>query len=223
MANSAHYGARVAAPFRILTVCTANVCRSALAEVLLQRELAAAGVVDVIVESSGTHADPGQPMCEAGAAFAGIEPPTHVSRELDAEQLMDADLVLAADRTHRAACARLAPACRPRLFTMRQAAALADVVAGHVRQGELPEGAPPLPGDAADRLRWLVSEMDAARGAIAGRDEASDDIEDRHGPADHTPTLVQVQDAAGRLTAALAACAAQAPGAPGAPPPPREW
>ena len=193
--------------FRIVVVCTANVCRSALAEVLLARGLAEAGVAGVIVDGAGTNAEPGQPMCEGGAALAGIERGAHLSRELDAEMLKDADLVLAADRGHRAACARLVPACRPRLFTLRQAAGLAAVVDERLGRGELPEGAPALPDDPTGRLRWLVGEMDAARGVLAGRDEAGDDIDDRHGPAEHLRTLQMVQEASDVIVAAMARCA----------------
>ena len=135
--------------------------------------------------------------------WAGIDARAHAARDLEAGLLVQADLVLAADRTHRAACARLVPACRPRLFTLRQAAALARTVAGRVAAGELPEGAPPLPDEPVARMRWLVGEMDAARGTLAGRDEADDDIEDRHWQSTHEPTFEAVAAATDALADAL--------------------
>jgi protein-tyrosine phosphatase len=183
-------------------------CRSPLAQAVLARDLAdadadAAGLVDVT--SAGVLAEPGGPMCEGAAAWLGLDPGWRESRELDAAMLRAADLVLAIDRTHRAACARLDPSCRPRLFTLRQAAALARAVAEILAAGELPEGAPDLPAGPVERMRWLVGEMDAARGLLAGRDEASDDIEDRHGPAEHGATFRQVADAAAAMATTLAA------------------
>jgi hypothetical protein len=113
--------------------------------------------------------------------------------------LAAADLILVADRTHRAYCARLLPACRPRLFTMRQAAGLALALESVLAQGALPEGAPPLPADKWARLAWFVAELDAGRGLSAPQD---DDIEDRHGEPDHHETFAQVDGAmAGVLSA----------------------
>ena len=190
-------------PFRILVVCTANVCRSPLAERVLLRELAG---TDVVVTSAGTHAEPGDPMCPGSAGWLGVDPTTHAARELDRDLLRDADLVLAADRTHRGACARLAPDCRPRLFTVRQAAGLASYVAACTADGRLPDGAPPLPESPGERLRWLVGEMDAARGLLPARPEEADDIADRHGPAPHADVFAEVDEATTEIGRAMRTC-----------------
>ena len=48
--------------FGVLMVCMGNLCRSPLAEVVLRRKLAVAGLADrVRVDSAGTHADRGSP------------------------------------------------------------------------------------------------------------------------------------------------------------------
>jgi protein-tyrosine phosphatase len=196
----------MAGEFRILVVCTANVCRSPLAEIVLQQGMAGQHSEFVDVTSAGTHADAGQPMCAQGAAHAGVDPDVHRSRLLSAVDLADADLVLTADRSQRAAAARLDPSCRPRLFTLRQAAGLATAVAQPLAVGAVPEGAPPLPESPGDRLRWFVAELDAARGSRAGRDEQDDDIEDRHGPGDHAATVAAVDDASASIARGLKAC-----------------
>jgi protein-tyrosine phosphatase len=194
------------ATFTILTVCTANVCRSPLAEAVLTQWAGTHPEVAVTVGSAGVDAEPGQPMCPQSAALAHPGDPsaaTHQARELTADLLAGADLVLVADRTHRSAAARLAPRCRPRLFTLTQAADLAEAVAAHLQRGELPEGAPSLPTVPEERLRWLVAEMDAARGVRAGLPDEADDIPDDHGQHPHEATLQQVRAAAARIAAAM--------------------
>jgi hypothetical protein len=69
-------------------------------------------------------------------------------------------------------------------------------VSGILASGALPEGAPALLDGLVERMRWLVNEMDTARGLLAGRDEASDDVGDRHGPEEHGATLRLVEETA---------------------------
>jgi protein-tyrosine phosphatase len=197
----------------VLVVCTANMCRSPLAERVIA--VAFANAADsariehhlVEVRSAGTYAEPGDPMCDQSAEMVRLAPQEHRAQVLEPAMLAQADLVLAADRGHRGACARMLPACRPHLFTIRQAAALAQAVAGGLEVGRLPEGAPPIPDDLDARLRWLVDEMDAARGLLAGADEGTEDIRDGHGepgPA-HRAALVATDEASGSLAAAMLA------------------
>lgn len=197
--------------FRILVVCTANVCRSPLGERVIAARLADAahdGLIEehlVVVRSAGVDAEPGDPMCPQSAAVVHMAPQEHRAQRLEPAMLEDANLILTADRSHRGECARMLPSCRPRLFTIVQAAALAEVVATALEAGELPDGAPPLPHGADQRLSWLVGELDAARGSMAGMPEGYEDIEDDHGAHDHAATLVQVREAAERLATAIVA------------------
>lgn len=149
----------------VLTVCTANICRSPAAAVLLQRGLRQR-VPDLAVASAGVAATPGHSACEVSAALVGgRELAAHRSRRIGSRDVAGADLILALDRSHRSAVAQLSPASRTRTFTLRQAAAAAAEVAQTLRSGRLPDGAPPLPQDAAERFRWWVGELDAARSA----------------------------------------------------------
>lgn len=179
--------------FSVLTVCTANICRSATAERALRTSFARNGLRGVVeVSSAGVAARPGAPMCSDAAALlaesrlAGGPSESgpdagHVSRRLSAAALLQADLVLTADRGHLGAAGALAPQCRSRLFTIRQAAALLDWVIGgsgvlevaRLRaSGVDPEldaldplvEVPALPPVATARLDWLMAELDAARG-----------------------------------------------------------
>jgi protein-tyrosine phosphatase len=194
-------------PFDLLIVCSANVCRSPVAAILLERWAEEAGCSDVIsVKSAGVAAFTGDPLCPQAATKLDVDPFRHAAREVTPHMLIEADLILAVDREVRGATARLVPSRRPRLFTLRQASALGIALAPHISDGTLPDGAPPLPEGTAARLSWLVGELDAGRGMLAARPERDADIADRHGPASHGATLAEVAAAVAGLTSAFDAC-----------------
>ncbi len=161
---------------RIVTVCTANICRSPAAAALLRRGLAGL-FPGAEVRSVGTAALSGSPACERTSALLDgslaehypamplnrREREDHRSRLMVRQDVEQAALILALDRSHRSAVARLLPSSRSRTFTLRQAAAAAAAVTGELRTGRLPDGAPPLPADPAGRFGWFVQELDAHR------------------------------------------------------------
>lgn len=55
---------------RILFVCTANICRSALAEVILKQKLQQKGLTDINVESAGVHNYEDEPRDYTMVAYA---------------------------------------------------------------------------------------------------------------------------------------------------------
>ena len=89
--------------YRVALVCLGNICRSPMAHVVLERQLAEAGLADVVeVTSSGTGGwHEGDTMDERAAATlvaAGLDPSRHRARTFDASWHDDHDLVLAMDR-----------------------------------------------------------------------------------------------------------------------------
>ena len=160
-------------PFSVLMVCTANYCRSPIAEQLL---IAAAtdrfGAGAWRVGSAGTAAHDERPIHEFSAQVlmernAFVE--GHRSRLLDANLVREADLVLTASREHRSAVVRLLPAAIGRTFTMLQFARLAGMV-------------PPLHGPDPARLgRELVVEAKAARPLLQPVPPEEDDLPDPMG------------------------------------------
>ncbi|GAB3296408.1 low molecular weight phosphatase family protein [Epidermidibacterium keratini] len=150
-------------PFRVLCVCTANVCRSPAAQTLLQRSFDDAGI-DAVVTSAGVRAADGIPMDEAmtdALRAAGHEPSEIVSRALTPVMVDEADLVLTATVEHRSAVLSRSPRALRKAFTLKEFAAA-------------PIHAPVSnPGEA-------VATAAAARGAVELRDR---DIEDPHGLA----------------------------------------
>lgn len=194
--------------FRVLIVCRANVCRSPLAESLMAKAVDGAGLSgSVMIESAGTDAGVGEPACPQAVQWSRAAGVGRGSRRVTAQLLGASDLVLAADRESRAECALLDPACRPRMFTLNQAAVIADSLRGPLEGGLPIEGAPSMPIDPRERLTWLVGEMDAARMHLSARPGDSDDIADRHGPAPHSDVFVEVEAAVGRIVGLLAAVA----------------
>ncbi|GAB3567969.1 low molecular weight protein-tyrosine-phosphatase [Spelaeicoccus albus] len=102
--------------YRILTVCTGNICRSPMAEVLLRDRFADLGI-DVVIDSAGVSAEEsGNPMDERAQRALrrrGYAPGAHTARRVSAEWLPERDLVLVMTAAHERAVARLAEAYRP--------------------------------------------------------------------------------------------------------------
>ncbi|WUS93292.1 low molecular weight phosphotyrosine protein phosphatase [Kribbella sp. NBC_00709] len=81
-------------------VCTGNICRSPMGEVVLRAKLAEAGIDGVEVTSSGTGGwhvgDPMDPRAAAALRRRGYDGSAHRAREFESA----ADLVLAMDSGH---------------------------------------------------------------------------------------------------------------------------
>jgi protein-tyrosine phosphatase len=90
--------------FVVTTVCTGNICRSPLAQVLLQRYLTEAGVHAVDVQSAGTHASHGQrvtvQMLSVGHDL-GVDLADHRSQLLELTLVRGSDLLLCATAAQR--------------------------------------------------------------------------------------------------------------------------
>lgn len=91
-------------PFRVVFVCTANICRSPVAEKVFATEAALAGL-DVQVWSAGIGhwrvGEPADPRSAAVLRDAGY-PTAHVARQVGPPELA-ADLLVALDHGHVAA------------------------------------------------------------------------------------------------------------------------
>lgn len=93
----------------ILVVCTGNVCRSPYVEFRLRRALAE---THLQISSAGTQALVGQPVDPGSVALLEaqeIDCADFAARDLTAEMVCAADLVLTATREHRAKVARTEP------------------------------------------------------------------------------------------------------------------
>ena len=100
-------------PYRVMTVCTGNICRSPMALIVLRDRFDAAGLgAAVVVDSTGTSAEEhGRPIDERAAAVLtehGYAVADHAARQVRADDLARADLVLAMTAEHAHVLRRLA-------------------------------------------------------------------------------------------------------------------
>jgi protein-tyrosine phosphatase len=98
----------------VLFVCTANICRSPMAEAVLRAMVGgAAPRAKVAIASAGTHdyhvGMPAFPAAVAAAQARGYELATHVARRVGPGDFDRYDIILAMDRYNVAALGTLAP------------------------------------------------------------------------------------------------------------------
>jgi protein-tyrosine phosphatase len=102
------------APFRIAVVCLGNICRSPMAQVVLEDRIKRAGLDDrVEVVSAGTGTwHVGEAMDRRAAktlADAGYDPTRHTAQTFTIDWYAEHDLLLAMDASNRADMADQAP------------------------------------------------------------------------------------------------------------------
>jgi protein-tyrosine phosphatase len=175
---------------RVLVVCTANVCRSPVAERLLQREWESRGQ-SVVVRSAGSRGglNDVHRYTRDAAGFAHIDLSDHRSRRITPEIVAEegADLVIGMTREHLRVALELDPECWPRAFTMRELA----------RRSEA------LPDPPADWDAWIAAcGQDRDRGLLHVPD-LIDDLPDPYGsPAGAHILMVQEVSILARTIAA---------------------
>jgi protein-tyrosine phosphatase len=174
----------------LLVLCTANQCRSPMAEVLLRRHLEIAGV-DATVSSAGIYHG-GVPATHHGVdvmSVRGLDLSTHTSRQMDEEMVRRADLVIAMARMHVREVAVLAPDALSKTFTLKELARDAAKVGERGRDESLGAW---LGRIAADRVtRSLVG---------VGHDDALDVADPvGHGRVEYEATADLLDDLLGRV------------------------
>lgn len=167
-----------AATYRILMVCTGNICRSPVMERLLaarlRERLPAEAAARFEVASAGTWAMVGEAMSPEAAETLvdlGGDAAGFIGRDLAAE-LIDADLILTATREHRGRVVGEVPRAASRTLTLREFARLL----GPVTAEDIAKAAPGR--DPVDRMRAIVAAAFGNRGLVPVTDPADDDIAD---------------------------------------------
>ena len=171
-------------PYRVMTVCTGNICRSPMAEIVLRDRFVAAGLGDrVVVDSTGvSDEESGNPVDRRARAVLrehGYDVDgSHRARQVRADDLASRDLVLAMTAQHARALRRLADGVRDGARNGRAA----------VSGGE----------DLSARVRLYRSFDPAAPVVEPGRSETVLDIADPWygGMRDFEDCLVEVEAAA---------------------------
>lgn len=196
--------------FRILYVCTGNLCRSPFAEILtrhlLAERLGSAAVFQV--ESAGVQAVVGARM--HGHTRGELAPwnlhreaaSRFVARQLEPSALSTADLVLGMTAGHRAAAVEVVPQTLATAFTLREFARLSTQVA---QSG--------LPTPLAERAREVVRRARGLRSSSVARDVHADDVPDPIGMSReaHHEVAVMVRSAIEVIVSAIAPCSGTVP------------
>ena len=101
-------------PFHVTVVCTGNICRSPMGQVILSDLLEDAGLGDAVtVDSAGTTrwevGNPIDPRAAAELRRRGYDGSAHVARQFEPGWFPETDLILAADAVHASVLRRWAP------------------------------------------------------------------------------------------------------------------
>lgn len=197
-------------PFRVLVVCTGNVCRSPQAAQLLQTTIDQAGESwrsAVLITSAGTRALEGSPMDEQAAALTvrlGAHATDHAARQLTPEMIEEADLVLAMAREHRSEVVRAAPRASRKAFLLTEFADLLEGVerasANQFQPLPAPDSGAGVPA-LADQLRQGVQRAAAQRGMKPPRHPDTVDVLDPYGhaPKVYRESAEQVRESLERI------------------------
>jgi len=162
--------------YRVLMVCTGNICRSPAAAAWLR----ALADQSVVVASGGTAAVVGAPVQPSMAGLmqrAGLRVDGFAARQVTPEVIRQADLVLGMTTDHRRWVVHRVPTAVRRTFTLIEFARLAQLVDADAG------GASAAPGESAHRLQGIVAAVPSVRGRLhLGRaDNDSIDVPDPYG------------------------------------------
>ena len=155
-------------PFRVMTVCTGNICRSPLAEVVLRARFERAGLGDlVVVDSGGTSSEelgnPIDPRAVKALEDAGYAAPVREAHQVTSRDIAARDLLLPMTSRHaehlRRRAATGADAAKVRMYRSFDPAA---PVGGAERDLDV---ADPWLGGAED-FRFTVEQVEAAADGI---------------------------------------------------------
>jgi protein-tyrosine-phosphatase len=106
---------------RILVLCTANRCRSPMVGAILARAFADAATA-VRIDTAG-FLESGQPApvgVQSVLAREGIDVSEHRSRQVTADMVAEADVVIAMERSHVREVVMLDPGAWTRTFTLKE-------------------------------------------------------------------------------------------------------
>ena len=190
--------------FRLLYVCTGNICRSPFAEILTRH---------LLIGRLGGRAASAFQISSAGAQAvvgSGMHPLTRrelapwrldrvaagrfTARQLRMTMIGDADLVLGLNTRHRSLVIDWVPAADDTAFSLREFARLAEEVNPAL-----------LPADPVARAHELVEQVRKRRG-VSPPSLDTDGIPDPmgHPPEAHREAAVLIQDAVARIVDVIA-------------------
>jgi protein-tyrosine phosphatase len=191
--------------FRLLFVCTGNICRSPFAEILTRHllvgrlggrlaseiEVASAGVQAVV--GGQMHPDSRHELMPWG--LDGPVAGRFTARQLRAEMVDDADLILGANPRHRSSVVECNPAGLPKTFGLREFVRLARAVDPAA-----------LPEQPVERAHALVELGRRQRGLLPPVDPGDDRVPDPMGGTadDHHRAATLIREAVSSIVDVIA-------------------
>ncbi len=110
--------------YTVLFICTANICRTPMANSILMHFVMKEGLEEEIqVESAGTwavHDAPASPLSVEVCREHGLDASGHRSRPVDLPSMNNADLVLCMTTEHRNDLQQIFPHLKDRIFTLKE-------------------------------------------------------------------------------------------------------
>lgn len=197
--------------FTVLSVCTGNVCRSPLAELMIADGLRSITSVHVFSAGTGALVGSGVPAPTARLAERlGLNASQHTSQQIDVEMIRRSDLIIGMAREHRRRVVEFTPAAMRRTFTLRELARVADAVKPELPQAVGASGAA-TPDDA---MRAAIALAAAMRGTVAPPVNPADfDVVDpyRQSDAVYEQSLAELAPAARAVSDFLATAVSSIP------------
>lgn len=172
--------------FAILAICTANICRSPLIELLFRAELDAGQFEVASAGVYGWDREPMDTMAAMEVMRLGHSPGSFRSHPIDTYLVDSADLIVTATRWHRSEVLAKNPRALRRAFTLLEFAALTEKV----------DGSDP---------RALVAEAARQRSLAPAKVDIDDPY--RRSPEVHRRTADQIDGAVRTIAARLNALA----------------
>lgn len=143
----------MAGGFKILLVCTGNICRSPMAEQMLRQKLGNQN--HILTDSAGAFALEGKDMPDEAAASLlrrKYNLSKHSAKQLTADLADQADLILTAEQQHRSDVVRTSPSANRYTFTLKEFANLNRYLEDPLREEPFDK-----PKDLHDKVRITAS------------------------------------------------------------------
>ncbi len=194
---------RAAAPFRLLYVCTGNICRSPFAEIITRHvligRLGGRGASAFAVSSAGVRAVVGSSMHPDSRAELApwnldkTAAEAFTARQLHSTMVAESDLVLGVTPRHRSAVVVGVPEALPITFSLREFARLVEAVDPDV-----------LPDVPVERTQALLELARAQRGLVPPPEDGDEVPDPIGGPREaHHRAATLIWESVQRIAAVM--------------------
>ena len=180
---------------QVLMVCSGNICRSAMAELLLRAKLSRLGIDDVAVDSAGTLDIPSRPIDETCAALIrrdGIDAADYRSTPLTKDHTEASDLILCFEEKHLSKIAAVDSGAAHKTMLITDVANACDTAVEHASEYPALFALPP-----AKRLTELLAMMHLLRPRMPRAEEIVDPF--RQEPVVYVEAYIEIKQCLSKM------------------------